>query len=57
MTESEHLEMLGVMQSHKGPAVLSGYDNSVLSDWQQVSVKPPKVEKAAVRIEKLWVKP
>lgn len=27
------------------------------SDWQQVSVKPPKVEKAAARIEKLWVKP
>ncbi|WP_419923601.1 DNA adenine methylase [Candidatus Poriferisocius sp.] len=60
MTEEEHKEMLEVLLGHEGPAVLSGYDNDlyndVLSDWERVSVKPPKVEKAAVRTEMLWVK-
>ncbi len=60
MTEQEHIEMLGVLNDHRGPAVLSGYDNEIyneaLSDWEHISVKPPKVEKAAIRTEKLWVK-
>lgn len=60
MTEEEHREMLEVLLEHEGPAVLSGYDNDIynetLSDWEKVSVKPPKVEKAAVRTEMLWVK-
>ena len=60
MTEAEHVEMLGVLLAHRGPAVLSGYDNdiynSALSEWEQAFVKPPKVEKAAIRVEKLWVK-
>ena len=60
MTEAEHIEMLAVLKAHSGPAVLSGYDNEIykaaLSDWESVSVKPPKVEKAAVRTETLWVK-
>ena len=60
MTEEEHREMLEVLSEHRGPAVLSGYDNDLyneaLADWEKVSVKPPKVEKAAVRTETLWVK-
>jgi len=60
MTEQEHVEMLSVLRAHPGPVVLSGYDNELyngmLADWEQVSVKPPKVEKAAVRMERLWVK-
>jgi len=60
MTEDEHREMLEVLLDHEGPAVLSGYDNEfyndALSGWERVSVKPPKVEKAAVRTEMLWVK-
>ena len=60
MTEHDHLAMLAVLQAHDGPAVLSGYDNDIynaaLPDWEQVSVTAPKVEKAAARIEKLWVK-
>lgn len=60
MTESDHQEMLEVLLSHNGPVVLSGYDNDIynaaLSDWEQILVQPPKVEKAAIRIEKLWVK-
>jgi len=60
MTQDEHVEMLEALIKHEGPVVLSGYDNDLyndfLEDWTHVSVKPPKVEKAAVRMEKLWVK-
>ena len=60
MDQAEHVEMLDTLVRHSGPVVLSGYDNDLyndyLSDWQHFSVKPPKVEKAAVRMEKLWVK-
>ena len=60
MTEEHHVEMLEVLMEHEGPAVLSGYDNELynsrLRDWEQISVKPPKVEKAAVRTERLWIK-
>ena len=49
-----------MLLDHDGPAVLSGYDNDLyndpLSDWERVSVKPPTVEKVAVRTEILWVK-
>ena len=52
--------MLAALRAHDGPAVLSGYDddiyNAALPGWDHVSVMPPKVEKAAVRTEKLWVK-
>ena len=60
MIEAEHIEMLGVLTAHNGPVVLSGYDNAIydeaLTDWERVAVKPPKVEKAAVRTEMLWIK-
>lgn len=60
MTEDEHLEMLDLLSAHPGPVVLSGYKNAVydkrLRGWDQIQVKPPKVEKAAVRMEVLWVK-
>ena len=60
MSEAAHVEMLEALQVHRGPAVLSGYENDLyddaLSGWEKVSVKPPKVEKAAVRTEVLWVR-
>lgn len=60
MTEADHAEMLAVLLDHPGPVVLSGYDNdlynTMLAGWHPFAVKPPKVEKAAVRMEKLWVK-
>lgn len=60
MTEQQHLEMLEVLCMHPGPVVLSGYDNGLYNDrlreWEQILLKPPKVEKAAVRTEKLWVR-
>lgn len=60
MSLDEHLEMLDVLASHPGPAVLSGYDNAIydrhLRGWKKVRVKPPKVEKQADRMEVLWAK-
>jgi DNA adenine methylase len=60
MTVEEHVAMLELLAAHPGPVVLSGYDNELyntrLAAWRHVSIKPPKVEKAAVRTEKLWVK-
>lgn len=60
MTLSEHAEMLDILAEHPGPVVLSGYDNELynvkLRGWRHVSIKPPKVEKAAQRTERLWVK-
>lgn len=60
MSADEHLEMLDVLNSHPGPAVISGYENQIykkhLKRWKQVLVKPPKVEKQASRMEALWVK-
>ena len=61
MTEEEHIEMLEVLAAHPGPVVLSGYENELYSErlrhgWDEIRIKPPKVEKAAVRTEMLWVK-
>ena len=60
MSVDEHLEMLDLLASHPGPAVISGYESSMydkhLRGWKKVLVKPPKVEKQADRMEVLWVK-
>lgn len=60
MSVEEHIEMLDTLVAHPGPAVISGYANQLydekLADWKRVLVKPPKVEKAAKRMEVLWVK-
>jgi len=60
MTQAEHVKMLAALKRHAGPVVLSGYDNDLynkaLATWEHVEVKPPKVEKGAARMEKLWVK-
>lgn len=60
MTENDHIEMLQTLKAHNGPAVLSGYNNelynTLLPDWTKTFIKPPKVEKAATRLETLWIK-
>jgi len=60
MTEAGHVAMLEVLAVHPGPVVLSGYANDLydeyLGRWERIAVKPPKVEKAADRMEMLWVK-
>jgi DNA adenine methylase len=60
MSAEDHLEMLELLNSHPGAAVISGYDNHLydkhLRAWKKVRIKPPKVEKQAERMEVLWVK-
>ena len=60
MSVDEHLEMLDVLNFHPGPVVISGYASSIydenLRGWRKITVKPPKVEKQANRMEVLWVK-
>jgi DNA adenine methylase len=60
MSLDDHLEMLDLLQAHPGPVVISGYANSTydkqLKSWKRVSIKPPKVEKQADRLEVLWFK-
>lgn len=61
MTNDDHLLLLKSLLAHPGPVVVSGYANDLYDDalatWERVSMTPPKIEKAAVRIEVLWVKP
>jgi DNA adenine methylase len=58
---SHHIELLDALMQHRGPAVLSGYANSLyddtLTDWKRVVMKAPKVEKGAYREEVIWIKP
>lgn len=61
MTDEDHILLLKSLLAHPGPVVVSGYANKmyndVLGDWKQVVTKAPKAEKAAIRLEVLWVKP
>lgn len=55
-----HVQLLEALLAHAGPAVISGYANSLydeaLADWSRTVMKAPKVEKGASRSEVLWVK-
>ena len=61
MTDTDHERLLKVLVQHPGQVVVSGYATPLYDDalagWDRVTLKPPKVEKAAVRTEVLWVKP
>jgi DNA adenine methylase len=61
MTDADHEALLEALIDHPGPVVISGYANELYDDtltgWERISVKPPKVEKQAPRVEVLWVKP
>lgn len=61
MSDEDHVLLLKTLLAHPGPVVLSGYANDLYDDvlrkWGRITMKPPKVEKAAVRTEVLWVKP
>lgn len=60
MTDDEHVELLETLCAHPGPVVLSAYEtdlySNLLSGWATYELKPPKVEKGAIRTELLWVK-
>lgn len=61
MSDEDHALLLKALRQHPGPVVVSGYANEMYDDalagWQRVVTKAPKTEKAAVRLEVLWVKP
>lgn len=61
MSDDDHVQLLETLLAHPGPVVVSGYASELydeaLGDWQRVTMKAPKAEKAAVRTEVLWVKP
>lgn len=56
--EKEHEALLDLLKRHKGPVVLSGYDNDlyneILHDWH-TETKQTTANNAAIRIEKLWM--
>jgi DNA adenine methylase len=60
MSDFDHSSLLEALLEHPGQVVVSGYANpiydDVLQDWQRLTMKPPKVEKGAVRTEVIWVK-
>ncbi len=60
MTAADHAKLLGALNDHPGPVVLSGYASALyddsLSEWDRLTLKAPKVEKGAKRTEVLWVK-
>lgn len=61
MSDEDHVFLLTTLLAHPGPVVVSGYAHEMyddtLSHWTRVTMKAPKVEKAAMRTEVLWVKP
>lgn len=59
MSDSDHRELLRVLQEHKGPVMISGYDNEIysveLQGWQRYKIETT-AEKGLRRTEFLWVK-
>ena len=58
MDEQRHIELLNVLLAHKGPVILSGYDNDLynqtLSEWQKEQ-KQGTSTSSAVRTETIWM--
>ena len=58
MTDSDHLGLLTVLKQHQGPALISGYDNSLygeeLKDWYKQTVVTTN-RRSQVRTETLWM--
>lgn len=59
MTDADHIELLEMLLQHKGPVLLSGYDNdmynSYLVGWAKYQIDTT-AEKGLPRVETLWVK-
>lgn len=59
MSEADHIELLETLIQHKGPVLISGYDNdlydSFLQNWDKFQIETT-AEKGLHRIETLWVK-
>jgi Site-specific DNA methylase len=59
MTDGDHIELLSVLLRHKGPAMVSGYDNELyndmLVDWSKHQIGTTG-QNGVHRVETLWVK-
>ena len=57
---SHHAALLDLLRRHCGPVVLSGYASQMYDDaltgWERITMRAPRVEKAAARDEVLWMK-
>lgn len=57
---AHHEQLLAQLREHRGAVILSGYASTLydtaLGDWERITLRAPKVEKAAARDEVLWVK-
>lgn len=58
MTDADHGELLEVLRAHKGPVILSGYDNSLYNDalqgWRRDEATS-LAQTATRRREVLWM--
>lgn len=58
LKDQEHIDLLDMLDKHRGPVVLSGYAHPLYDDrlkhWQRVAV-PSLAEKGRVRMEVLWL--
>lgn len=58
MTDADHEQLLQALSAHKGPVILSGYDNSLynyaLKGWNKCSIHTT-AERGSKRIETLWM--
>lgn len=58
MTESDHIQLLELLNEHPGPVLLSGYEhdiyNDLLKDWHKESIQV-LAEAGARRQEVLWI--
>lgn len=60
MTADDHIELLGNLQMHPGPVILSGYASKlydeILIDWQK-ETKAGKPVNGEARTEVIWINP
>ena len=58
MTDADHIELLETLKAHRGPVLLSGYDNEIyqdaLRDWYREETAS-FTQKAGKRLEILWM--
>lgn len=60
MKDSDHIELLDILDKHSGPVLLSGYDHEIYNDmlghWRREE-KQALAEMGRIRTEVLWINP
>lgn len=58
MTDSEHIDLLDALKAHKGPVIISGYDNQLYDDalhnWNR-DIAYSRTQTCALRQEVIWM--